>query len=263
MKHIRQIPFIIIIIAVSGIAWGYSSGVPGGYTGAPDEENCTVCHSSFPVNSGIGTVSITVPAFYDTGASYDITVTLTHEGRAFSGFQATVLDSNNLPIGQIEVIDEMRTQMIPGTLEREYITHTWDGLDGESTEIFTEWIFRWTAPAFEAGRVTFYAAGNAADGLDWLLGDYIYTTSSSVNHANASCCVGITGNIDGSSDNQIDISDAVYMIDYMFSNPPGPAPPCMEEADVDGESGIDIGDIVYLIDYMFSNPPGPVPVNCQ
>ncbi|MFQ5453720.1 MAG: hypothetical protein ACE5D6_05990 [Candidatus Zixiibacteriota bacterium] len=77
-----------------------------------------------------------------------------------------------------------------------------------------------------------------------------------------SCCVGITGNIDGSSDDLIDIGDIVYFIDYSFSLPSGPEPPCMEEADVNGDIVIDIEDIVYLIDYSFSLPAGPTPVDC-
>ncbi|MFQ5453628.1 MAG: dockerin type I repeat-containing protein [Candidatus Zixiibacteriota bacterium] len=77
-----------------------------------------------------------------------------------------------------------------------------------------------------------------------------------------SCCTGITGNVDGSGDNQIDIADIVYFIDYSFNLPPGPAPPCMEEADVNGDSVIDIEDIVYLIDYAFNLPSGPEPVAC-
>ncbi|MFQ5453681.1 MAG: hypothetical protein ACE5D6_05795, partial [Candidatus Zixiibacteriota bacterium] len=74
---------------------------------------------------------------------------------------------------------------------------------------------------------------------------------------------GITGNVDGSGDDQIDIADIVYFIDYSFNLPPGPEPPCMDEADVNGDNVIDIGDIVYLIDYAFNLPPGPVPVSCQ
>jgi len=48
----------------------------------------------------------------------------------------------------------------------------------------------------------------------------------------------------------------------------GMAPPCWEEANVDGSGDgspdgsedIDISDLVYLVDYMFSG--GPPPVAC-
>ena len=81
-----------------------------------------------------------------------------------------------------------------------------------------------------------------------------------------SCCVGIRGNVDGDVGDNIDISDLVYLVDYMFTG--GPAPTCWEEANVDGSGDgppdgsedIDISDLVYLVDYMFNG--GPAPVAC-
>lgn len=63
------------------------------------------------------------------------------------------------------------------------------------------------------------------------------------------------GDIDGSGEGP-DISDLIYLVDYMFNG--GPLPPVMEEADVDGSGGdIDIADLVYLVDYMFNSGPEP------
>lgn len=64
-----------------------------------------------------------------------------------------------------------------------------------------------------------------------------------------SCCVGHRGNINGSADDQIDISDLVYLVEFMFDG--GPVPPCMEEADIDVSGEIDISDLVRLVDHMF------------
>jgi len=72
------------------------------------------------------------------------------------------------------------------------------------------------------------------------------------------CCVGITGNVDNDGGDNIDISDLVYLVDYMFSG--GPPPECLEEADLDISGGIDISDLVYLVDYMFTG--GPPPLAC-
>ena len=64
------------------------------------------------------------------------------------------------------------------------------------------------------------------------------------------------GNIDGGLADQPDISDLVYLVTYMFQG--GAAPPCMEEADVDGSgTGPDIADLVYLVTYMFQGGPAP------
>ncbi len=73
------------------------------------------------------------------------------------------------------------------------------------------------------------------------------------------CCMGaIRGNVDYDPSDAIDISDLVYLVDFMFND--GPTPPCTEEADVNGSGGIDISDLVFIVDYMFNG--GPEPVEC-
>ncbi|MFQ5452990.1 MAG: putative Ig domain-containing protein [Candidatus Zixiibacteriota bacterium] len=118
--------------------------------------------------------------------------------------------------------------------------------------------FIWIPNYIQSGNysVTFYAtdAGQLVDSEN--VG--IEVIESGINE----CCIGIRGNINGDPNDDIDIADLVYFVDYSFSSPPGPEPPCPKEADVDGGGGVDIGDIVYMVDYMFSAPPGPAPVNC-
>ena len=73
------------------------------------------------------------------------------------------------------------------------------------------------------------------------------------------CCMPpIRGNVDYDLGDVIDISDLVYLVDYMFTG--GPTPECLDEADVDASGDIDISDLVYLVDYMFNG--GPPPVAC-
>lgn len=80
---------------------------------------------------------------------------------------------------------------------------------------------------------------------------------------NESCCIGdIRGNVDNSPDDQIDISDLVFLVTYAFQD--GIEPLCIEEANIDGSVGepyIDISDIVWLVDYMFQDglPPAVCP----
>ena len=71
------------------------------------------------------------------------------------------------------------------------------------------------------------------------------------------CCKGLRGNIDGSIVEDPDISDLVFLVDYMFTS--GPVPPCLEEADLEVNGGVDISDLVYLVDYMFTGGPEPPP----
>jgi hypothetical protein len=69
-------------------------------------------------------------------------------------------------------------------------------------------------------------------------------------------CV-IRGDINHDGSQIIEISDLVYLVDFMFTS--GDALPCMEEADVNGDATNDIADLVYLVDYMFNAGPAPVP----
>ena len=77
-----------------------------------------------------------------------------------------------------------------------------------------------------------------------------------------SCCFGYRGNIDnsfddGSTESSVDISDLVYLADYLYTG--GSAPACLEEANIDGdfEGIIDISDLVLLVDFMFVNETLP------
>lgn len=77
-----------------------------------------------------------------------------------------------------------------------------------------------------------------------------------------SCCIGTRGNVDGDPLDELNISDLLYFVDFAFLNPPGDAPPCPEEADVNSSGTLDVADILYLVDYMFLAPPGPDPDPC-
>jgi len=79
----------------------------------------------------------------------------------------------------------------------------------------------------------------------------------------AVCCIfPVRGDVqaDGApGEDGIDISDLVYLVNYMFKE--GPAPQCWAEADVNatGVDAVDIQDLVYLVNYMFKQGPEPAP----
>lgn len=158
----------------------FRSGPPPSQTGAPGETTCASCHGSFPLNSGGGTFTITgLPANYSAGQEVDITVTLTQSNRALYGFQVTALNDAGGQAGTLIVTDPVRTQTVTGSVGggRTYIEHTFDGTTPSSANQGS-WTFRWRAPATSAGRVTFYAAGNAANGNGNTGGDFIYTATA-------------------------------------------------------------------------------------
>ncbi len=71
------------------------------------------------------------------------------------------------------------------------------------------------------------------------------------------CCIGTRGNVNNDPEDQIDISDLTFFVDYMFSG--GPEPECFEEGDANGDEGLDISDITFLVDYFFGGGPAPGP----
>ena len=84
--------------------------------------------------------------------------------------------------------------------------------------------------------------------------------SANINVINGSLTVllsYICGNINGSSDGIINVSDLVYLISYSFQNGPDPVP--YEAGDVNCSGNINVSDVVYMVNYMFGNPSGPVP----
>ena len=180
---------LVGIYGLSGRSVGaFSAGPLPSRTGAPAlgtfpaEANCTQCHRTNPeVNSGPGRLTIGgLPQGYSPNQEFTVTVMLTQEGRSRYGFQLTALDDSGNPVGTLTSTDT-RTRTLSGAAgtfaARLYIEHTLEGTNQGS------WSFLWRAPAAAAGRVTFYVAGNAADGSGTNTGDFIYTNSASIQPA--------------------------------------------------------------------------------
>ena len=167
-----------------------SSGPSASRTGAPTlggfgaELNCTSsgCHSTYALNSGTGTFTITgLTPYYLPDQEITVTVTMNQSNRGSYGFQLTALDAQGNRAGTFTSSDN-RTQLINGTgtfTGRRYIQHSLAGTSANGANQAT-WSFKWRAPATPAGKVTFYAAGNAANGTGTSSNDYIYTTSRSI-----------------------------------------------------------------------------------
>ena len=67
----------------------------------------------------------------------------------------------------------------------------------------------------------------------------------------------LCGDVD--DNNQVDITDAVFLVNYIFAS--GPAPDPLSSGDVDCNNQVDITDAVYLVNYIFAS--GAVPcANC-
>ncbi len=71
------------------------------------------------------------------------------------------------------------------------------------------------------------------------------------------CCVGIRGNVDLSSGEEVDISDLVMLVDFIFTG--GFEPYCPTESDLTVDGEVDISDLVELVSFIFTNGPPPLP----
>ncbi len=167
-------------LLAAGTLMAYSGGAPNGYAGDPPAmNNCTACHSTFPVNSGDGTLSLAgLPETYVPESTYTLQVILQDPGQSRWGFELTVIDEAGNQGGVLEAVDgTVQISEGPGN-QRDYAKQTSSGtFNGQSS---ATWSLRWTAPPAGTGPVTFYVAGNAANGNFSTSGDYIYTLSSAV-----------------------------------------------------------------------------------
>jgi hypothetical protein len=149
-------------------AHSYSEGAPSGFSG-PDQY-CNVCHTDPPgipdsnlVNSGTGSVVITAPGTFAPGVPVPVTVevnntTPTNGPVPRQGFELSARDPDGAHVGTF-VVDGTTVQFSPNSTEMEYVTHT------GASNMDTTWTLAWVPPATDApASVTFYAAGNAADG---------------------------------------------------------------------------------------------------
>jgi hypothetical protein len=185
-----------------------SAGPPPGHTGAPPEQTCVACHSSFPLNSTDGGGSIQIiglPNRYRPLAQYPLSVTVNQTNAVVFGFQATAVNRLGFTAGTFQqpLQSPAQTQIVQGVVNvngqnitRRYIEHTAQGLT--PTQFNTKsWNFTWLAEPTR-GRVTFYAAGNGANSDGGTAGDYVYSTAATV------CSSLANSNFD--SDNRSDIA---------------------------------------------------------
>ncbi len=95
--------------------------------------------------------------------------------------------------------------------------------------------------------------GNKAPNFTTRLGDYVPVVIP------GQLSVLACGRGDLTCDQEIDIADLIYLVNYMFQNGPWPDP--FYTADVDGDGiGPNIADLIYLVSFMFQDGPPPPPV---
>lgn len=162
-------------VLATGRANAWSSGPPDGYCGNPPSMvTCEACHVS-PL--GDGTLSLTgLPAGgYEPGDTYSITVMLADSDQRRWGFELTALETAAYTqAGTFIVTDPINTQLSDHQSPNpDFLKHTLAGTHNGTPDGPVTWNFDWTAP-ITGNLVTFYVAGNAANGNGAPSGDYIY-----------------------------------------------------------------------------------------
>jgi hypothetical protein len=104
---------------------------------------------------------------------------------------------------------------------------------------------------FIAGTRNSTSAGTVAAALD---SAKAWTCRNNLLPGAAFCSTCNCGN--ANSDASINISDVVYLINYIFGGGPQPNPKCNGNAN--GDAAVNISDVVYLINYIFGGGPAPV-----
>lgn len=179
----RKLYVIIILSVITIIAFADILEKDGkaGRTGAPGENDCTGCHTSYLVNSGPGSITISSPNLinwqYVPGQTYQIDVTVSHTGVSLFGFGFEALRTTGANGGTLAITNSTQTHLKTANIlgnNRTNVVHQQNGGATANSHTFS---FNWTAPPTNQGNITFYTAGNAADNQNDSLHDYIYKTS--------------------------------------------------------------------------------------
>lgn len=147
-------------------------GAAPGMTGAPNESNCTQCHSGSVQNGDTENILTILSGgtpvnTYMPGQQYTVNL-LMSSNPVKRGFQATALTATNTMAGGFT--GQPGNTSINGGAKK-YANHT----SGSNTSVNApSWTWTWTAPASGAGPVTFYVATNKTNNNGNDNGDMIY-----------------------------------------------------------------------------------------
>ena len=188
MISIRIASVLFVIVSLSLPALGSSGGPFLGSNGIPGGTTCDTagCHTGAPpADAEQGSVRIVgLPAQWTPNATYNLQVIVQRPSARRFGFQLSAIFSDTRIAGSFSSEDS-RISIITGfSLSTRFVGQYAQHNDAPYAS--TEWTFpvSWRAPSSTAsGDVTFYVAGNAANGNNANNGDAIYLTTVQVSPA--------------------------------------------------------------------------------
>lgn len=145
-------------------------------TGAPGHSTCTDCHTGGAADTGSVSLDFS-GAFgeYEPGEIYTMMVTVADPTKVRFGFSMVARDADNNTVDVGTWAAGGPNTQVHGT-GGSHASHLSAPFIGGGTHTFT---VNWTAPATSVGDVTFYVAGNAANG-GGTAGDNIYTSTLTI-----------------------------------------------------------------------------------
>ena len=189
MKYLGTIFALLAIVYFSpkDKAHTYSTGAPAANTASPGDEgatcNSTYCHSGPAGQSG---ENISVSTMQPLGQGpYRILIEVSNTGGMQYekvGFQACVEDASGNKIGEISLLDPIRTKFPNGN--NDYITHTSSGSLSNPSQSNSNhtWEFDWTPPAnFDGEEATVYVASILSNNNNENTGDIHITHNYTFN----------------------------------------------------------------------------------
>jgi hypothetical protein len=152
----------------------------------------------------------------------------------------------------LDTVPEVYDTMVVDTFFRWWYCRSWgQGSQGDSCLIWDSYSIPDSIPPPDDTTTADY---KDIDSLAWTIWNDTTTTldNGELRVVEIVCICG-----DASNDGAVNISDGVFLVNYIFNG--GPAPVYPECADVDNSTTINISDVVYLINYIFKQGPEP---NC-
>lgn len=150
---------------------------------AVNQASCSVsgCHvGDNNVNNGEGSTTIILGDNFSTympGQTYPVSITIERPSAAIFGFQMVAFGEDNKSLGSF-IADESQHTAIQtsSSMDIEYINH-FNAPTGTDSYTFN---LEWEAPEAGSGPVLFSASGNAGNDGNGAMGDFVYTTSLTV-----------------------------------------------------------------------------------
>jgi len=149
---------------------------------------------------------------------------------------------------KIKAIRDLPVKTIhEGATYTDYCSFVWDGTDNSGNPVSTD---MYLISVVDSSSYVSLASNGPAN---------IVTSSRWVWHERDAINQCIPG--DAGGDGTINVSDAIYVTNYIFEGWPAPIPYRILSADAVCDCGVNVGDAVYIINYIFKG--GPPPCNCS